>query len=60
MENHTKERLQDPTMQVPSLNCIDLADHDLHRSVVSLKQVPSPFFYLINLKNSNNLHINSN
>ncbi|KAJ4895064.1 2-oxoglutarate (2OG) and Fe(II)-dependent oxygenase superfamily protein [Raphanus sativus] len=50
MENHTKERLQDPTMQVPSLNCIDLADHDLHRSVVSLKQacLDSGFFYVIN------------
>uniref|UniRef100_M4F032 Fe2OG dioxygenase domain-containing protein n=1 Tax=Brassica campestris TaxID=3711 RepID=M4F032_BRACM len=50
MENHTKEELQDPTMQVSSLNCIDLANDDLHHSVVSLKQacLDCGFFYVIN------------
>ncbi|CAE5959256.1 unnamed protein product [Arabidopsis arenosa] len=46
MENHTK----DSTMKVSSLNCIDLANDDLHHSVVSLKQacLDCGFFYVIN------------
>ncbi|CAH2035377.1 unnamed protein product [Thlaspi arvense] len=49
MENHTKD-LQDSTMKVSSLNCIDLANDDLHHSVVSLKQacLDCGFFYVIN------------
>ncbi|CAA7024365.1 unnamed protein product [Microthlaspi erraticum] len=50
MENRTKEELQDSTMKVSSLNCIDLANDDLHHSVVSLKQacLDCGFFYVIN------------
>ncbi|CAN8289932.1 unnamed protein product [Cochlearia groenlandica] len=53
MENRTKDEemlTQDSTIEVSSLNCIDLSDKNFNNSVVSVKQacLDSGFFYVIN------------